>query len=196
MAIRCSGWSWSTLRWYSQVAKDGTRSLKIHGFIKQTLFCVSFIALWSQNENFQTLPSCQFSKWSLFPSSTMIMNLGNDWKSAPKSTSGVDEILRRVHGVTLSGKVRSFEICKVLNVEPLLRVERSQLYVGLALCPECPQKDWWGKSCWLHPRDSDPRGRPSTRWIDYISKDLASSLMRSQQKYLRLLLIVRYFEFS
>jgi len=35
--------------------------------------------------------------------------------------------LRRVHGVTLRDKVRSCEIRKALNVEPLLRTERSQL---------------------------------------------------------------------
>jgi len=30
----------------------------IHGLIKQTQFCVSFIALWSQNGSFQTPQSC------------------------------------------------------------------------------------------------------------------------------------------
>jgi len=33
------------------------------------------------------------------------------------------EFLRRVHGVTLRDKVRSCEIRKALNVEPLLRIE-------------------------------------------------------------------------
>ena len=36
-------------------------------------------------------------------------------------------VLRRVHGVTLRDDVRSCEICKALKVEPLLRIERSQL---------------------------------------------------------------------
>jgi len=35
--------------------------------------------------------------------------------------------LRRVHGVTLRDKVGSYEIRKVLNVEPLFRLETSQL---------------------------------------------------------------------
>jgi len=35
--------------------------------------------------------------------------------------------LRRVHGVTLHDKVLSYEIRKSLDVEPLLRIERSQL---------------------------------------------------------------------
>jgi len=35
--------------------------------------------------------------------------------------------LRRVHCVTLRDKVRSCEVRKALNVEPLLRIERSQL---------------------------------------------------------------------
>jgi len=34
--------------------------------------------------------------------------------------------LRRVHGVTLRDKVRSCEIRRALNVELLLRIERSQ----------------------------------------------------------------------
>jgi len=36
------------------------------------------------------------------------------------------EALRRVHGVTLVNKVRSCEICKALNLEPHLRIKRSQ----------------------------------------------------------------------
>jgi len=35
--------------------------------------------------------------------------------------------LRRVHGVTLRDKVRGCEIRKTLNVEPLLRIQRSNL---------------------------------------------------------------------
>jgi len=59
--------------------------------------------------------------------------------------------LRRVHGVavTLRDKVPSCEIRRALNVEPFPRIERSQLRYSSAMCPECPTKDWRGKSCWL-----------------------------------------------
>ena len=62
--------------------------------------------------------------------------------------------LRRVHGATLRDKVRSCQIRKTTNVDPLFRIERPQL--GSAMCPECPRKDWKGMACWLHPRESVP----------------------------------------
>jgi len=57
---------------------DGRQSPRglIHGLVKLTQFCVSFIALWAQNGSFQTLQSCQFSNRSLFLSLPMVMNLG------------------------------------------------------------------------------------------------------------------------
>jgi len=33
---------------------------------------------------------------------------------------------------------------------------RDPSYVGSATCPECPKKDWRGKSGCLHPRESGP----------------------------------------
>jgi len=32
---------------------------------------------------------------------------------------------------------------------------RDPSYVGSSMRPECPRKDSRGKSCWLHPRESD-----------------------------------------
>ena len=57
---------------------DGRRSPRrlMHGLVKLTQFCVSFIALCSQNGSFQTPQSCQFSNRSLFRSSPMVTNLG------------------------------------------------------------------------------------------------------------------------
>jgi len=56
---------------------DGRRNKKIYAQIgKQTQFCVSFIALWSQNLSYQTPQSCHFSNLSLFTSSPMAMDLG------------------------------------------------------------------------------------------------------------------------
>ena len=45
---------------------------------------------------------------------------------------------RYAPGVTLRNKVRSYEISRALNVEPFLRIERSQL--RSAMYPECPRK--------------------------------------------------------
>jgi len=75
--------------------------------------------------------------------------------------------LPRFHGVTLRDKVRTREIRRALNVEPLLlRIERSQL-------------------------------RPRTKWSGYISNHAWSRLgVEPAEKYLKLLLTVRYFESS
>jgi len=56
-------------------ANDGTRKW-IHGSVKQMQFCVSFIALWSQNGSFQTSQSCEFLNKSLFRCSPVVTNPG------------------------------------------------------------------------------------------------------------------------
>jgi len=33
---------------------------------------------------------------------------------------------------------------------------RDPSYAGSTMCPHCPMKDWRGKSCRLHPEQSDP----------------------------------------
>ncbi|TWW64250.1 hypothetical protein D4764_03G0012580 [Takifugu flavidus] len=78
--------------------------------------------------------------------------------------------LHRVAGLSLRDRVRSLDIREGLGVEPLLlHIERSQLgWLGhLARMPSgclplevfrtCPTRRW-------------PRGRPRTRWRDYISR--------------------------
>ena len=83
-------------------------------------FCVSFIALWSQNWSFQTPQRCQFFNPYWFWSSPMVMNLGKDWKSAISSTNHRVRLSWRVHSMILYNEVHSCEICKVLNAESLL----------------------------------------------------------------------------
>jgi len=48
---------------------------------------------------------------------------------------------------------------------------RDPNYVSSAMCPECSRKEWWNKSFGLQPTPTGkrPRGRPRTRWSDYIS---------------------------
>ena len=77
--------------------------------------------------------------------------------------------LRRVAGVSLRGKVRSTAIQEGLGVEPLLlRVERSQLrwFGHLVKMPlsSLPREVFQAR-----PAGKRPRGRPRTRWRDYIS---------------------------
>ena len=67
-------WGRPCMGWYLRVTEGGARRL-IHGLVKLTQFCMSFTALWSQNENFQTPQSCQFSNRSLFRSLPMVINL-------------------------------------------------------------------------------------------------------------------------
>jgi len=52
---------------------------------------------------------------------------------------------------------------------------RNNSYVGSALCPECPTKDWRGKSCWINPRESNPEvvqglGGVTTHIRPYLSR--------------------------
>ena len=80
--------------------------------------------------------------------------------------------LRRVAGFSLRDRVRSSVIREGLGVEPLLlRVERSQLrwFGHLSRMPagRLPREVY--QAC---PTGSRPRGRPRTRWRNYIS-DLA-----------------------
>jgi len=56
------------------------------------------------------------------------------------------------------------------------------------MCPECPTKKWWGKSCWLHPRESDPDVVQGPGGVITSPTLLGSVLVLSQQKYLKLLL--------
>jgi len=59
------------------VTSDGVGARRlIHGLVKQTQFCVSFIALRSRNGSFQIPQSCQFLNRSVFRSLPMVMNLG------------------------------------------------------------------------------------------------------------------------
>ena len=71
----CVIFATTTQPWYVRVTGDGAWKL-IQGVAKLTQFCVSFIALWSQNGSVQTPQSCQFFNRSLLRSLPMIMNFG------------------------------------------------------------------------------------------------------------------------
>ena len=76
--------------------------------------------------------------------------------------------LRRIEGVTLFNKVRSSEIRKSLNIEPLLlRIERSQLR-WLGYVSKMPQERLPKQALLAKANRRRPVGRRRTRWTDYI----------------------------
>ena len=77
-------------------------------------------------------------------------------------------ILRRIEGVTLFNKVRSSEIQKPLNIEPLLlRIKRSQLR-WFGHLSRLPQERLPKQALLTKANGRRPVGRPRTRWTDCI----------------------------
>ena len=78
--------------------------------------------------------------------------------------------LRRVAGLSLRDRVRSSVIRERLGVEPLLlRVERSQMRWLVHLI-RMPPGHLPGEVFRARPTGRRPRGRPRTRWRDYVSR--------------------------
>ena len=76
--------------------------------------------------------------------------------------------LQKIEGITLSNKVRSSEILKSLNIEPLLlRIERSQLR-WFGHVSRMPQERLLKQALLAKANGRRPLGRPRTRWTDYI----------------------------
>ena len=79
--------------------------------------------------------------------------------------------LGRIEGVILFNKVRSSEIWKYLNTEPLLlRIERSQL-IWFDHVSRMPQERLPEQALLAKVNGRKPVERPRTRWTNYI-KDL------------------------
>ena len=62
--------------------------------------------------------------------------------------------------------------------------------------PECPTEDWWDKSCWLNPRESDPDVIQGLGGVAASPILLRPVLVWRQQNYLKLLLTAWYSKFS
>ena len=76
--------------------------------------------------------------------------------------------LRRIEGVTLFNKVRSSEIRKSRNIEPLLlQIERSQLR-WFGHVSRMPQERLPKQALFAKANGKRPVGRPRTRWTDHI----------------------------
>jgi len=65
-------------------------------------------------------------------------------------------------------------------------------YVALVMYPECPTKDWRGKFCWVNTRESGPEIVQGLVGVTTSPTLLGPVLLWSQQKFLKLLLTVRY----
>ena len=75
---------------------------------------------------------------------------------------------RKIEEVTLFNKVRSSEIRKSLNIEPLLfRIERSQ-FRWFGHVNRMPQKRLPKQALLAKANGRRPVGRPRIRWTDYI----------------------------
>ena len=76
--------------------------------------------------------------------------------------------LRRISGLTLLDKVKSADIRESLNIESLLfRLERSQLRWYGHVTRMSQERTAKTLLC-STPIDRRPRGRPRTRWRDYV----------------------------
>jgi len=152
----------------------GTKIL-IHGLDHQTQFCVSFIALWSQNGRFQTPQTLQVFHPSLFRCSPVVMNLRWPTKNSQKNKRQSWDICEEFSVLRFVTKSKGLRSIKPGMSSPFSE-SREPMYVSSAMCPQCSRKEWWNKSFGLQ---STPTGkwsgfRPRTRWRDYIS-DLARS---------------------
>jgi len=112
---------------------------------------LKMIIQWSQEGSFQT----QFSvcKTVFFPSaqSWILCNEGNNWKSAISSTTGRDGIFAK--SLRRDPLRQSCKMCKSLNVQLLLQIERSHLQ-RFAHVTRIPWRDGRGESCCLNPREA------------------------------------------
>jgi len=106
---------------------DESRNKGFDGLVKQTQFCVRFIAPWWRNGSCQRTQSFQFLNRSSFRSSPVVMNLS--WqlkkycqKNKRQKWDSCEEL-----AVWLFVTDHRSEIRKACDVQPLLWIERLQL---------------------------------------------------------------------
>ena len=150
------------------MTKVGTNGL-IHGLVKQTQFCLSFISRWWRNRGFQTTPSFQFLNLSLFRPSPVSMNLRWRLKECCQTNEGqrsdICEEFSVWHFVTKSTGRKS-------RMSSRFSESRDPSYVNSAKCPKCPRKK---------------RRTKSFRYsLDYTHGKAAQSLSKDQVVWLHL----------
>ena len=126
------------------MTESRTRRL-IQGSVKQTQFCVSFIALWWQNLNFKRHKAVSYLIGLYCEPYPCSWILGSHWKNTIPSTSGTMGFMGSVHGVTYCATK-----CAAVKVaEPWMSNHRM------------PTKDWRSPAGHAHGK--------RTRWSDCIS---------------------------
>ena len=193
--INCSRWRRSSTWWYSRVTVVGTKRL-IHVLVKQTQFCVSFIAPWWRNGSFQRPQSFQFLNGSLFRSSPVNMNLRWRLKEyCQKNKQQRRDNCLRVLSVSLRDKEHMSEIRKARWCQ----ATSPNREIPPMLVRPCVQNvsekngELSPSGCSQYPRESSPE---VVHWPGGVTTSptlLGPVLVWSEQNYLRLLLIVRYF---
>ena len=89
-------------------------------------------------------------------------------RNGSDATEAISLFDLNIEGVTLFNKVRSSEIRKSLNIEPLLfRIERSQLR-WFGHVSRMPQERLPKQALLAKANGRRPVGRPRTRWTDYV----------------------------
>ena len=76
--------------------------------------------------------------------------------------------LRKIEGVTLFNKVRSYEIRKSLNIEPVPYFSKLKDLRWFGHVSRMPQKRLSKQALLAKANGRRPVGRPRTRWTDYI----------------------------
>ena len=113
-----------------------------------------------------------FIYWSIY---VPILTYGHElWVVTERTRSRIQAaemgFLRRMSGLSLRDRVRSSVIREGLGVEPLLlRIERSQMR-WLGHLVRMPPGRLPGEVFRARPTGRRPRGRPRTRWRDYVSR--------------------------
>jgi len=145
--------------------------------LKQTRFCVSFIAPWWRNRSFRRTQSFRLLNRSFFQSSPVFMNLRWWLKEYCQKNK------QQRYDICLEFSMWHF-VTKTTGLKYLrprmsshISESRYPSYVSSAMCPDCPRKEWRTKSSFK--LQSTPTGkrlkvRPRTRESDYMS-DLAWS---------------------
>jgi len=151
-----------------ELTSDGQWNKKIDAWINKanTVLHELYCSVVTEQELWNT------TKLSVFKSVlVLVLTHGHEsWAMTDSVISLVEvaemEFLWRVHSMTLCNKVCSCEICNALNVEPLLRIKRSQLWC-FSHTANMPQEKLVEQVLLATSKWKQHRGLPSTRWHDY-----------------------------
>ena len=126
----------------------------MHGSVKQTQFCVSFITPWWRNGGFQRRKAFLIGLCS----DPHLWSWNLRWwlkeycQKNKRQRWDICEEFSVWHFMTRSTGLKSIK----LGMSSHFFESRDPSNVGSAMCPEFRRKDKRGTTCWLHPRESGP----------------------------------------